>query len=92
MKEEIIIVLIINNHFVRWESIDVNASFRDFYKMITSKYVIPMEIIFEVNDESILSRSKEKLKKYCKHKDYFLTIRLFTRGNLSKLEDVDIID
>jgi len=92
MKNEIIIVLIINNHFVRWESMPIKSTIYDFSKMIRRKYVIPESIMFEIHDEPISAKSKSKIISFCKNDDTNIVIRLFTRGSLEKLVEIEIIE
>ena len=92
MKNEIIIVLIVNNHFVRWESMPIKSTIYDFSKMIYKKYIITDNIMFEIHDEAVSIKCKSKIISFCKNDDPNIVIRLFTRGGLDKLTEIEIID
>ena len=84
-NDEIIYVLIVNNHFVRWESEKKNTSIKNLYNNIYKKYCLPKNFVLEVNDK-VLHYSSEPLKKYCKNGE--IVIRLFTTENLNNLIEI----
>ncbi len=88
MNEEITIVLLVNNHFARWEGMPLNATIREFYEMMKNKYVIPGDAMFEINNENISTKCKNKILDFCKDNDPNIVIRLFTRGSLEKLIEI----
>jgi hypothetical protein len=81
--EYIFIVLIINNHYVRWEEIKYDSTLRDLFFLLKEKYKIERCII-EI-DELVINRpTKDYLLDFCgKEKD--LTLKIMTKDQNYKL-------
>ena len=79
---EIIMVLIINTKYVRWELLDDNITFRDLYIFLNEKYKIGKSIM-EIGDLYINKFSNDKLIELCEKNE--TTIKIMTKDKNYKL-------
>lgn len=76
--EYIFIVLIINNHYVRWEEIKFDATLRDLFFLLKEKYKIE-KCIIEIDEIVINTPSNDYLVDFCRKKKD-LTLKIMTKN------------
>jgi hypothetical protein len=84
MSNEVFIVLIINNHYVRWETITKRTTLEELNALLITKYKI-WRCALEIGEAHIFHFDDKKVFDYLKFtrkdgkEDYTSTIRVFPR-------------
>ncbi len=84
-NQDIFIVLIINNHYVRWETITQDFTMNDLNNMLITKYLVPK---YYVEIGNYMTKKFTDIKVFdimveerTYNQDYVSTIRIFTKSN-----------
>ena len=84
MSNEVFIVLIINNHYVRWETITKRTTLEELNALLITKYKI-WKSVLEIGEANIFHFDNKTVYEYLKitnrngEEDYTSTIRVFPR-------------